>query len=87
MAAKVTRTITTTNATLFCGIKDKNETTTVEITLTGKFNDNAAIIKAAAKKIDENLVIISVSDVKVKQALYVMAESDFIANATVKEDK
>ena len=78
----ITRTITTTKATLMVADTMAGEILNQEVTLPRTYKNDEAIIKAARPLVEtEELKVVSVVHVEITEALYGMTEADFIAHA------
>lgn len=81
---QVTRTITTTRATVMCLDIEKGEPTNAEIVLPRTYKDDKAIIKATEKVLEsENVKPVHVVASVVEETLYGMTEAEFIKHAEV----
>ena len=77
----ITRTITTTKATLMVADTMAGEIMNQEVTLPRTYKNDEAIIKAARTLVEtEELKVVSVVHVEITEALYGMTEADFIAH-------
>ena len=82
--ALVTRTVTATKVDVFCIDKPSKETFNITVMLPGKFKDDSAIMKAAAKQIDtETVKAISIESSEIITELRGMTESEFLAHSHV----
>ena len=84
--AKITRTITTTNAAVFCVNTDTDETFIKEVSLPGSYKDDTAIFKEAKKRIEAEATSIRpvyVKNYTTDSKLYGISEEDFLAHAVV----
>ena len=80
----ITRTITTTEATLLMADTVAAEMHNVTVTLPRTYKDNEAILKAARPLVETDTdKAVSVVSVSTKETLYGMTEADFIANAII----
>ena len=80
----ITRTITTTQATLLMADTVAAEMHNVTLTLPRTYKDNEAILKAARPLVEtETDKAVSVVSVSTKETLYGMTEADFIQAATI----
>lgn len=80
----ITRTITTTQATLLMADTVAAEMHNVTVTLPRTYKDNEAILKAARPLVEtENDKAVSVVSVSTKETLYGMTEADFIQAAAI----
>lgn len=80
--SKITRTITTTNATILCLDVEAGEPMNRTFQLPGEYKKERGIIKAAEKIHDDpNLKLVHVVDTEVTQKLYGMPESLFLKYA------
>lgn len=83
----VTRTIVGTEVTLLALDTVSAEPQNVTYTLSGKFKDSKALLKAVQRKFDtDTLKHVSVVSTSAVNQLYGMDESDFIANAVKLDD-
>lgn len=81
---KITRTITTTTATILCLDVDAGEAMNRTFVLPGEYKKERDIIKAAEKVHNEdNVKLVHVVDVEVTSKLYGMPESVFLKYAEV----
>lgn len=79
----VTRTMTTTKATVMCLDIVKGEPSNVEVTLPRTYKDEKAMMKAVKKLIgDENVKPVHIVSNETVEVLYGMTENDFIKYAT-----
>lgn len=84
----ITRTITTTKATLMVADTMAGEILNMEVTLPRTYKNDEAIIKAARPIVEsEELKVVSVVHVEITEALYGMTEADFIAHAELMPEK
>lgn len=80
----ITRTITTTQATLLMADTVTAEMHNVTVTLPRTYKDNETILKAARPLVEtETDKAVSVVSVSTKETLYGMTEADFIHAATI----
>lgn len=80
---QVTRTITTTKASVLCLDLETKQTVTISVTIPRTYKDEAAILKAVKATIEtETLKAVHIVDTSVEETLYGMTEAEFIANAT-----
>lgn len=81
-APMVTRTISTTNATLMMVDTESAEVFNKDVILPRTYEDEKAILKAA-KKVHENEQhkVVAVVSTEVNETLYGMSEAEFIAHA------
>ena len=80
----VTRTMSTTQATLLCLDVESAEPENRTFTFPGTFKKDADILRAAAKLLEieaPTIHAVHVVNVEVKEVLYGMTEADFIAHA------
>lgn len=80
----ITRTITTTNATVLCLDVESGEPENRTFALPGTFKKDSEILKAAAKNLaetDPNVHAVHVVNVTTDEILYGMTEAAFLANA------
>lgn len=83
-APKVTRTITTTKATIMCLNIESQSTLEIDVLLPRTFKNNEAILKAAKSKVETDTIkAVHVVKVEILETLYGMDESKFIDNAEV----
>ena len=83
----VTRTIVGTEVTLLALDTVSAEPQNVTYTLSGKFKDSKALLKAVQRKFDtDTLKHVSVVSTSAVNQLYGMDESDFIAHAVKLDD-
>ena len=83
----VTRTIVGTEVTLLALDTVSCEPQNVTYTLSGKFKDSKALLKAVQRKFDtDTLKHVSVVSTSAVNQLYGMDESDFIAHAVKLDD-
>lgn len=83
----VTRTIVGTEVTLLALDTVSAEPQNVTYTLSGKFKDSKALLKAVQRKFDtDTLKHVSVVSTNAVNQLYGMDESDFIAHAVKLDD-
>lgn len=83
----VTRTIVGTEVTLLALDTVSAEPQNVTYTLSGKFKDSNALLKAVQRKFDtDTLKHVSVVSTSAVNQLYGMDESDFIAHAVKLDD-
>lgn len=79
---KVTRTISTTIATVLCLNTETAEPFNESVEIAGIVKDEKALLKAAKSLLDnETVSAVKVVDVTVNSALYAMDEQDFIKAA------
>lgn len=84
----VTRTIDSTEVTIFCVNTEDKTTFTQSITMPGKYPDNNKLMKAIEKVFDgEPVKPISIEGASVKSALYGMTEYEFLKYAHVLPDR
>lgn len=80
----ITRTITTTDATLLMADTVAAEMYNITVTLPRTYKDNEAILKAARPLFETDTgKIVSVVSVSTRETLYGMTEADFIKAATI----
>ena len=80
----ITRTIKTTEVNVLCMDIKQGEPFNTTVTLPRTYQDNAAMLKAAAAVIDnEDTKAVHIVASEVKETLYGMKETDFIANADI----
>ena len=81
--AMVTRTITSTRATILCLNTESAEPFNETVLLSGTFKDNKSILKSAKPLIETSDAIsaVKVVDVATEEKLYGMTEQDFLAHA------
>ena len=80
----ITRTITTTEATLLMADTVAAEMHNVTVTLPRTYKDNEAILKAARPLVETDTdKAVSVVSVSTKETLYGMTEADFIKAASI----
>lgn len=83
----ITRTIVGTEVTLLALDTVSAEPQNVTYTLSGKFKDSKALLKAVQRKFDtDTLKHVSVVSTSAVNQLYGMDESDFIAHAVKLDD-
>lgn len=81
-APMVTRTISTTTATLMMVDTESAEVFNKDVILPRTYEDDKAVLKAAKKGYeDDQHKVVSVVRTEVNETLYGMSESDFIAHA------
>lgn len=81
-APMVTRTVEGTSATVLCLNTTTAEPFNETVLLSGKYKDNAAILKAAKKLLEnEEIAVARVVDVAIIEKRYGMTEQEFIAHA------
>lgn len=83
-AALVTRTFTTTYATVLCLDTETAEPCNKDITLAGSFDDETKLLKACKKAVEtDTLVVAKVVSVYEKNELRGMTVQQFIENSAV----
>lgn len=81
-APMVTRTISTTNATLMMVDTTEGEVYNKDVVLPRTYEDDKAVLKAAKKLYeDDEHKVVQVVSTSVAETLYGMSEADFIAHA------
>ena len=78
----VTRTIVATKATLLCLDTETAEPCNITVDLSGEFDNDKALLKAAKKLVETDVVkVAKVVKTEVVRMLYKMDEAKFMANA------
>lgn len=74
----VTRTVTTTKATVLCVDTVAEETVTQVVEVPRTYTDDSKLLKAVKESLDATIIPVKVISVEILEILYGMAEQQFI---------
>lgn len=79
---QVTRTITTTHATVLCLNLDTKQSETKEVVVPRTYKTDADVLKAVKRSVDtDSMKAVHIVNTEVVETLYGMTEEEFIAHA------